>query len=150
MILELCAFPILCTINGLNRKYGKNYCYPSQKRFLWLMKTFYKVKRSRATLNRWLRVMEDEGYIKRVRRHTKDEIRGYLFKSSLYSITHKGYLKLKAMGIDVFKQLKEIRDKILRSREKSAADSEEQLKIKKDLGKNTMNNINPGPLIRKE
>jgi len=150
MILDLCAFPILCTINGLNRKHGKNYCYPSQNKFIWLMRTFYSVKRSRATLNRWLRVMEDEKYIKRVRRHTKDKIRGYIFKSSLYSITHKGYLKLKAMGIDVFKQLKGIKEKMFIDGEKSAADSKEQLDIKKNLGKNGLPNIDPGPLIQNE
>lgn len=150
MIIDLCAFPILCTIDGLNRKYGKNYCYPSQNKFIWLLKTFHKVTRSRATLNRWLRVMEDEGFIKRVRRHTKDKIRGYIFKSTLYKITHKGYIKLSSMGIDVFKQLKEIRDKMFRKRKKSAAESKEQLDIKNNLGKNTMQNINPGPLILKE
>lgn len=150
MILELCAFPVLCTINGLNRKYGKNYCYPSQNRFIWLMKTFHKVTRSRATLNRWLRVMEDEGFIKRVRRHTKDKIRGYIFKSTLYKITHKGYIKLKAMGIDVFKQLKEIREKMFRSKKKSAADSKEKANTKKKLGKNTMFDIDPGPIIKNE
>jgi len=150
MILDLCAFPILCTINGLNRKYGKNYCYPSQNKLLWLMKKFYSVKRSRATLNRWLRVLEDEGFIKRVRRHTKDKIRGYIFKSSLYSITLKGYKKLRKMGIDVFKQLKEIREKMFIDRKKYAADSKEQLDIKKNLGKSGLHSIDPGPLIQNE
>jgi len=138
MILELCAFPVLCTINGLNRKYGKNYCYPSQNKLLGLMKNFYDVTRSRATLNRWLRVLEDEGFIKRVRRHTKDKTRGYIFKSSLYSITLKGYKKLRSMGIDVFSQIKEIGEKMFRSKKKSAADFKEQLDIKKRLGKDTM------------
>lgn len=141
MILELCAFPILCTINGINRKYGKNYCYPSQNRLLLLMKEFYQVKRSRATLNRWLRVMEDEGFIKRVRRHTKDKIRGYIFKSTLYSITHKGYLKLRATGVDVFKQLKEIREKMFIDRKKSAADSKKQLAIKNSSEKNKLSGV---------
>jgi len=150
MILELCAFPVLCTINGLNQKYGKNYCYPSQIKFLWLMKNFYNVKRSRSTLNRWLRVIEDEGFIKRVRRHTKDDIRGYIFKSSLYSITLKGYKKLNSMRVDVFRQLKEIRKKMLRDRKKFAADSKEHLDIKKKLGKSELPNIDPGPLIQKE
>jgi len=150
MILELCAFPILCTINGLNRKHGKNYCYPSQNKLLLLMKKFYSVKRSRATLNRWLRVMENEGLIKRVRRHTKDKIRGYIFKSSLYSITLKGYKKLRSMGIDVFRQLKEIQEKMFQDRKKSAADSKKQLDIKKNMGKSGQPNIDPGPLIQNE
>lgn len=150
MKLDFCAFPILCTINGLNRKHGKNYCYPSQKKFLWLMKKFYSIKRSRATLNRWLRVMEDEGYIKRVRRHTKDKIRGYIFKSSLYSITLKGYKKLRSMGIDVFKQLKEISDKMFKKSNDAAVKKSGLPTIKNSLGKNTMQNIDPGPLILKE
>jgi len=138
MILELCAFPVLCTINGLNRKYGKNYCYPSQNKMLWLMKNFYDVTRSRATLNRWLRVLEDEKYIKRVRRHTKDKIRGYIFKSSLYSITIKGYKKLRSMGMDVFKQIKEIQEKMFRSKKESAAAAADPRGIKKGLGRDTM------------
>lgn len=150
MIVDLCAYPILCTINGVNRKYRKNYCYPSQNKFIWLMDSYYSVKRSRATLNRWLRVMEDEKYIKRVRRHTKDKIRGYIFKSTLYSITHRGYLKLRAMGIDVFKQLKEIRAKMFKDRKKPAADSKEQLDIKNNLGKNTMSETGRAPPKRKE
>lgn len=150
MILDLCAFPILCTINGLNRKYGKNYCYPSQNKFLLLMKKFYSVKRSRATLNRWLRVMEDEGLIKRVRRHTKDKIRGYIFKSSLYSITLKGYNKLRSMGIDVFKQLKEIREKIFQVRKKSPAGEKEQLDIKNNLGKKTMSGVERSTPLQNE
>jgi len=150
MILDLCEFPILCTINGLNRKYGKNYCYPSQNKFLWLMKKFYSVKRSRATLNRWLRVMENEGLIKRVRRHTKDKIRGYIFKSSLYSITLKGYKKLSSMGINVFKQLKEIRKKMLEDRKKSAADYREQLKKTKKLSKKIRSEKEGGNHIQNE
>jgi len=138
MILELCAFPVLCTINGLNRKYGKNYCYPSQNKLLLLLKNFYEVTRSRATLNRWLRVLEDEKYIKRVRRHTKDKIRGYIFKSSLYTITLKGYKKLRSMGMDVFKQIKEISDKMFRSKKESAAAAADPRGIKKGLGRDTM------------
>jgi len=150
MILELCAFPVLCTINGLNRKYGKNYCYPSQNKMLWLMKNFYDVTRSRATLNRWLRVIEDEKYIKRVRRHTKDKIRGYIFKSSLYTITLKGYKKLRSMGMDVFKQIKEIQEKMFRSKKKSAAATADPRGIKKGLGKDMMSARAKKNLVRNE
>lgn len=147
MKLDFCAFPILCTINALNKKHGKSYSFPSQNRFMWLMKTYQRVKRSRSTLNRWLRVVEDEGYIKRVRRHTKDKIRGYIFRSTLYSIKHKGYLKLKSMGVDVWKQLKEIRDKMFLKRTDAAVKKSGLPTIKNNLGKNTMKKIDPGPLI---
>jgi len=150
MIIDLCAQPILCTINGVNRKYGKNYCYPSQNKFLWLMRSFYDVTRSRATLNRWLRVAEDEKYIKRVRRHTKDKIRGYIFKSTLYSITHKGYLKLRSLGVDVFRQLKEIEGKMFRSKKKPAAAAADLRGIKKGLGKDTMLAMERSTPIRSE
>jgi len=150
MILDLCVYPILCTINGVNRKYNKNYCFPSQNKILWLMKNFYGVTRSRATLNRWLRVLEDEGYIKRVRRHRKDPLRGYIFKSSLYTITLKGYKKLWSLGINVFKQIKEIQEKMFRSKKKSAADEADLRGIKKGLGKDTMIAMERSTPIRSE
>jgi len=114
------------------------------------MKNFYGVTRSRATLNRWLRVLEDEGYIKRVRRHRKDPLRGYIFKSSLYTITLKGYKKLWSLGINVFKQIKEIQEKMFRSKKKSAADEADLRGIKKGLGKDTMIAMERSTPIRSE
>ncbi len=87
-------------------KYGKLYCYPSQKKLLNLLKEYQGEKKSIATINRWLRAIEDEGYIKRIRRIRRDPKLGMMFKSTMYSITAKGYQLLAKGGLAVWGILK--------------------------------------------
>ena len=61
-----------------------------------------------ATLNRWLRVIEDKGYIIRTRRIKRDPERGIIFKSTLYKITLLGYRALRVKGINVWREIKAI------------------------------------------
>lgn len=108
---------VLFVLHGLNKTYNKLYCYPSQVKILSLLCDFQDIHIAIATLNRWLRDMEDKGYIIRVRRIKKDKRRGILFKSTLYKITVLGYHALKQSGISVWREIKAISQKGIKAGE---------------------------------
>lgn len=88
------ALPILNVLFRVQTKYNKLYCFPSQQKILRLMREYLDDGKSIATLNRWLRRVEDAGYIKRQRRIIRHKVKGLLFQSTMYKITHKGLLLL--------------------------------------------------------
>lgn len=92
---------VLSILHGLMGKFGKLYCYPSQDKICELLMRFPGIGISRSTLNRWLRVMEDEGLVKRTRRIRKNSKYGYEFQSTLYEITIIGYRLLASIGMKV-------------------------------------------------
>lgn len=85
---------VLPILYGLNVKYGKKYCFPGQEKILSLLEDFRDLKLSIATINRWLKVLQDEGYIKRKRRTRQDKKLGMVFQSTMYKIRKKGYRRL--------------------------------------------------------
>jgi len=99
MQVNVKAAPIIVLLFKIMEKNKKDYCFPSQKKILELLDIRQGIKQSRATLNRWLRVIEDSGYIVRRRRIKKDPVRGLMFKSTLYFITLKGCKLLTRMGV---------------------------------------------------
>lgn len=101
MVTACKANDILGTLFALFREYKMDYCYPSQKKLLYLLDTYHKCKISIATLNRWLRAVEDEGYIRRTRRIKRHPKWGMIFKSTLYHISNKGFYKLEALGVSI-------------------------------------------------
>jgi len=102
------ALPILATFNALNKKHGKLYCYPAQLKIMSLLALYHDTLISIATLNRWLRDLEEKGYIIRTRRIRKDKRLGIMFRSTLYKITILGYSTLKAAGVSVWREIKAI------------------------------------------
>lgn len=121
------AIPIMGILYGLSKSYGKIYCFPSQKKILELLKTRFKIRISIATINRWLLVIEDGGYIKRTRRIRRDKKLGMVFQSTLYQITWKGYRLLVNCGMAVWSEIKYIgrrlKEKAARPRPKKAKKS---------------------------
>jgi len=113
------AIPILATLNALNKKYGKLYCYPGQVRIMYLLATYQGTNIAIATLNRWLRDLEEKGYIIRTRRIRKDKRRGIMFKSTLYKITIRGYQALKSTGVSVWREIKAITAQGLKAGERA-------------------------------
>lgn len=101
MTAGLKARPVLMCLHKICSKYNKLYCFPSQKKLLDLLWNYQGEKKSIATLNRWLRVMEDARYIRRTRRIRKDPRLGMVFKSTLYVITVKGYQLLARGGLAI-------------------------------------------------
>jgi len=102
------AIPLMGIMWGLSRHHGKTYCYPSQRKILELLKSRFKIRISIATINRWLLVIEKNGYIKRTRRIRRDKKLGMVFQSTLYQITWKGYRLLVNCGIVAWNELKQI------------------------------------------
>jgi len=102
------AFPVLSLLFGLNRHFGKKYCYPSQLKLLGLLAERLTVKMSIATLNRWLRVIENEKYVRRIRRIRRDPVLGMVFQSTVYVITRKGYRLLNTFGVKAYAWLRSL------------------------------------------
>jgi len=80
----------------------RGYCFPSQQTIVDKLSRWYGVKLSRSTLNRDLRQMEDNGLLKRVRRHRARTGGGIEFNSTLYKFTRRGFRWLKAMRNIIF------------------------------------------------
>lgn len=99
------AHPLLITLLKIQRKYDKDYSWPSQLKLLELMDLRQGIRKSRATLNRWLRVVQDDKYLIRRRRVKKHPRYGLMFKSTLYKITIKGYRLLSRFGVDMSKEI---------------------------------------------
>ena len=99
------AHPILLTLVKIQRKYKKDYSWPAQLKLLELIKIYQGYKKSKATLNRWLRVIEDDKYLIRRRRVKKHPVYGLMFKSTLYKITIKGLRLLSRIGVDMSKEI---------------------------------------------
>jgi len=106
------AAPIVLTLYKIMEKYHKDYCFPSQNKLLELLDLRQGIKQSRATLNRWLRVIEDAGYIVRKRRIKHDFIQGTMFKSTLYFMTLRGCHLLKRMGVPCMSIFNKVLNKI--------------------------------------
>ena len=144
------ALPTLVTLLKVQRKYDKDYCWPSQLKILELMDLRQGIKKSRATLNRWLAKAQEEKYLLRRRRIKIHPLYGMTFKSTLYKITIKGYRLLQAFGVDMRREieayqlwLEEIRpdheskktQKMLKDPENNPDRQENVQKIIKQLGK---------------
>lgn len=72
------------------------------------LETWYSVKISIATLNRWLKACEKLGWIKRTRRIRRDRRLGMVFQSTMYQVTIQGLFHLKRMGYQVYDALKKL------------------------------------------
>jgi len=106
MQAALKGIPIVSVIEGLAKYHGKRYCYPSQIKIMELLKQRMGIEISIATLNRYLRVIEDRGWIKRTRRIRRDKVFGMMFLSTLYVVTKKGYGLLSRLGMRVWEKVK--------------------------------------------
>jgi len=100
---------LLAIISGLCAHFGKLYCYPSQEKLIELLNERVHIQKSRATLNRWLADLEGEGLIVRRSRHRRDPRRGWVFRSTLYEVTLRGYQILARFGVDVKRQISILR-----------------------------------------
>jgi len=99
------AQPLLLTLIKIQRKHKKDYSFPSQKKILELIHLWQGYKKSKATLNRWLRVVEDSKYLIRRRRIKRHKLYGMCFKSTMYKVTIKGYSLLSRFGVDMSKEI---------------------------------------------
>lgn len=82
---------ILTTYFAVAQKYKKPYCYQSQEHTLGLLEKYHKIDISVRTLNRRLRELEDEGYIKRTRRHKEGEDGKIVFHTTLSHLKARAF-----------------------------------------------------------
>ncbi|MBA7496737.1 hypothetical protein ES702_07346 [subsurface metagenome] len=87
--------PILKLLTYLIKKSTKYYCWPSQESIVEILKTQYSCQLSRRTLNRHLRKLEDQSFIKRIKRTSRGPDNQPRFASSLYFIKKKVFSWLK-------------------------------------------------------
>lgn len=87
--------PILKLLTYLIKKSSKNYCYPSQAKILVILKTQYSCQISRRTLNRHLRKLENNNFIRRIKRISRGPNNQPRFASTIYFIKKKVFAWLK-------------------------------------------------------
>jgi hypothetical protein len=88
---------VIETLGSVSAKYGKGYCYPSQKTILRLLGEYHGIDISRRTLNRVLRWLEDHGYFKRTRRHRAGSDGRILFATTMYTFKKKLFIRLNSI-----------------------------------------------------
>ncbi|MBA7494444.1 hypothetical protein ES702_05020 [subsurface metagenome] len=103
---------ILPVYLAIQRAHGKEYSFAAQETLLEKLFKYRGIKKSRATLNRWLRRLEDEGYLNRIRRIKEDAVQGMIFKSTICQIKMKGYHVLRRLGLTVWKEMKDLLNKL--------------------------------------
>jgi len=82
---------IMHVLVSLQLKYGKAYCFPTQKTILALLKQCHGIDIQRRALNYHLRDLVALGMISRARRILKNPAGGLIFKSTLYFLKNLGY-----------------------------------------------------------
>lgn len=80
---------IVATLAAIQGKYGKHYCYPSQKTILSLVAKYHGVVMKRRQLNYRLRRLENDGVIHRQKRHSRGEDGKIKFATTLTNLCTK-------------------------------------------------------------
>ena len=89
------------------KHFKQHYVYPSQVTLgKWLCNQG-GMERTRRTLNRQLRVLENRQILGRIRRFKHDRVKGLQFATTLYSIGILGLMKLVKLGVITYQQMKE-------------------------------------------
>lgn len=88
---------VIETLGSISAKYGKAYCYPSQKTILRLLGEYHGIEISRRTLNRVLRWLENHGYFMRTRRHRAGPDGRILFATTMYTFKKKLFIRLNSL-----------------------------------------------------
>lgn len=79
---------IVSVIAGTAEKYKKGYCFPAQEKIRQMLARNGRPMSLRA-LNRHMNALVRDGWLKRKRRHTHDPLRGWTFRSTLYTLTRR-------------------------------------------------------------
>lgn len=106
------AEKILPVYLKIQQAHGKDYSYASQLTLLSLLLKHRGWTKSRAMLNRYLRRLEDEGYIKRIKRTKNHPLYGMIHKSTICIILLKGYHALRKLGLNVWNEINRLLEKL--------------------------------------
>ena len=80
---------VLQVLRGFCVAFKKRYCYPSQDTLLRSLNTKFGIEISKRSLNYWLRELEDEGWIGRLRRLRRGKTGELEFFTTLYTLKRK-------------------------------------------------------------
>ena len=94
------------------RKYKKDYSFSSQETIILNSAKYGHIDKSRPTLCRDLRRLEDKGYLHRKQRTKNDPIYGLQHKSTMCFLGMKMYHALARMGINVTQEIKHLLAKL--------------------------------------
>ena len=89
---------LLYSLAGIGKSCKLRYCIVGQERLRERLYTCHGYEISKRTLNRDLRVLEDDGYIERVKRHKRGENGEMVFRCTLYKLTAKFFNWLYSVG----------------------------------------------------
>lgn len=93
-------YSALVTLFHIMSRYNSMWSYASQRKILQLMEKYHGITIKRRMLNYHLADLRSAGYIKTIKRHTRDDEGQIILLPSAHCITLKGYLYLayKAVG----------------------------------------------------
>jgi len=100
------------SILAVQRAHNKDYSFASQETIMKNTAKYRGINKSRPTLCRDERKLEDEKYIKRIQRIKRDPNLGMVFKSTIIMLGMKMYHALARMGINVSKEIKNLLAKL--------------------------------------
>jgi len=104
---------ILPLLHGLGMSFKKDYSYPSQKKILDMISERTGITRCRRALCYWMKAIEDEGLVKRTKRHHHNGTLGMVLSSTLYKISPRGYVFLWMLGVNIKKDLEKSESKMI-------------------------------------
>ena len=114
----------LQTIHALQKKYGKNYCFPSQKKIIDLLEKFHGVVVKRRQLNYILAYLEKEQFIDRKRRLKKNKDGKIVFNTTLYWLKKRAWVymskilrSIQSAGFNLREAFKKAKEKKIPSEE---------------------------------
>jgi len=85
------ALPVLLILADEMMYHRKTGVFPSQQRIVNELGEKFGIYRVIRTYNRWAALIEEAGLIRRKKRHKLDKLLGWIFRSSLYTITGLGW-----------------------------------------------------------
>lgn len=83
--LSIGEVAVLDTLRGIQKRYGKKYCFPSQDTILEFLEKFHHIRICKRTLNYWLAKLVRKGLIYRHRRLTRAS-----FRTTAYYLLDRG------------------------------------------------------------
>ena len=98
------AVSLLAVVANEAKYWGKRGVFPSQQRILNELEKKFGLNRCIRTYNRWAAELESRGLIRRKKRHKKDPLLGWIFRSSLTTITRSGWVSLINAGHYTWKE----------------------------------------------
>jgi hypothetical protein len=84
-------FRILHYLHNMSAFRGRTYTYVSQARMIVELRRFHGLKLSVRTLQRHLNALVNQFYLKRIRRHYRDRVFGFVHRSTIHEVRRRWF-----------------------------------------------------------